>query len=96
MEFKSHGLYTPFHDESSPSLFPFPPHFSPIFLSGSKKTDAFLFAGTPQGFPSKKIDAAVDERYDTEVKAAKNQKEVLVFVMEMSTSLTVCLNLYGI
>lgn len=33
-----------------------------------------------------------DERYDIEVKVAKNEKELLVFVMEMNRSLTVCQN----
>lgn len=36
----------------------------------------------------RKIDTADDERHDIEVKVAKNEKEVLIFVMEMNRSLT--------
>lgn len=36
-----------------------------------------------------------DERYDIQVKVAKNEREVLVFVMEMNRSLTLCQNFYG-
>lgn len=39
-----------------------------------------------------KIDTVDDERYDIEVKVAKNEKELLVFVMEMNRSLTLCQN----
>lgn len=38
------------------------------------------------------IDTADDDCYDTEVKVAENEKELLVFVMEMNTSLTQCQN----
>lgn len=80
----------PFDDESLPFSF----FLGPFFF--------FSFSARPSLFSSqelckdlqRKTDTADDEQHDIEVKVARNEKELLVFVMEMNTSLTLCQNFF--
>lgn len=75
-------------------LFPF---FSLLFFphSAVRKPKSVLFHRKLGKDSHRKIDTVDDERYDAEVKVAKNERELLVFVMEMNTSLSLCQNFYG-
>lgn len=63
--------------------------FSSALRSGLKKPSLFSSQELCKDLHWE-IDTVDDERYDIEVKLAKNEKEALVFVMEMNTSLTLC------
>lgn len=90
VKFESRGFYMPFDDESFLSFF---------FISSPPPSHSALKKSKSSQELCKdlhwKTDTVDDECYDIEVKVAENEKELLVFVMEMNRSLTVCQNFYG-
>lgn len=87
----------PFDDESS-LFFLFVSLFFPLLFlphTAMRIPKSVLFHRKLGMDSHRKIDTVDDERYDTEVKVAKNERELLVFVMEMNISLSLCQNFYG-
>lgn len=65
-----------------------------VLLLIQRSVVVYSFTGALWGFHWK-IDTADDEHYDIEVKVAKNEREILVFGMEMNISLSLCQNFSG-